>query len=449
MNLEEYGVCLSKYEKGEYARFSWEELATKLGYDNGEKLRRVFRTEHRKKTDGMNSENTDKRELSSEKSTYEQGRDFINVICSSERILSQEDIIKQFNIDTTIWEVDKYTMRVHEGYRKDRRVQWRVENGKVLEGNVDDTGKMLVVPLYSVEVHLVRKVKESNIRNILQEFLKEAKSFVPVYKKIEYENLDENYLLEINLPDLHFGRGTWSEESGIDSGNASLRKDALTVVDKLLQYGKLFKIGKIVIPLGNDYYNADGHTNATASGTPMQEDDRPNKTFREGWKLAIEIIDRCSEIAPVDVLLVPGNHDANRLFYLGEVLSCWYDKNPNVKIDNTSKQRKYFSFGNCLVGFAHGSEERMEKLPMIMATEVPAMWAESKFREFHCGHWHQKKDAFYFTLSDTGVMVRVLRSLAVPDKWSIGKGFVNDLRCGESFVWNKQEGLVAQFTANV
>ena len=42
--------------------------------------------------------------------------------------------------------------------------------------------------------------------------------------------------------------------------------------------------------------------------------------------------------------------------------------------------------------FTHGSEEKRDSLPMLMANERKELWAETKFREWHLGHMHRKKE---------------------------------------------------------
>ena len=154
------------------------------------------------------------------------------------------------------------------------------------------------------------------------------------------------------------------------------------------------------------------------------------------------MIDRCSQVAPVDVLVVRGNHDEERTFYLGDALECWYHTNPNVMIDNAAKSRKYYQFGKNLIGFSHGYDEKLDKLPMIMSLEVPEMWAQATYREFHTGDKHHK-----FDTSENGIVVRILRALAAPDAWTYNKGYIGSIRAAESFMWHPTNGVVAQFTA--
>ena len=145
--------------------------------------------------------------------------------------------------------------------------------------------------------------------------------------------------------------------------------------------------------VGNDFFNVNSKDEATAHGTRQAEDDRWHKTFIAGRKLWVEILEMCMQVAPVDVLVIPGNHDFERSFYLGEYLDGWFSEDPIVNIDNHASPRKYYKFGNVLLGLTHGSEEKESSLPLLMATDVKSkpMWSETKFHEWHLGHIHRKR----------------------------------------------------------
>ena len=343
---------------------------------------------HRNKLDATTS-------LSSEKgdtSKVEYSDDSIHVVRASPRIMSQEDLMKAYKIDPKKWRVEKYIIRTSEGYRKDRQVSWHVVDGEVTQGDVEDSGKMLVVPLYHMELRLVRKEKEIKARDAVELLIEDARRFAPKYPKIEYAPLDDGMLYEIAMPDIHFGRLTWHEETGSDFDIKIARRVVKTALSKLLQYAETFGVGRILLPIGNDFFNVNSKSNTTVGGTPQDEDTRWQKTFRAGRLLVVEMIDTCTAIAPTDVLLIPGNHDEEKIFYLGDALESWYHDNPNVSIDNLAKSRKYYPFGKVLLGFTHGNTTMMKKLPNLMQFEEPHLWGESLYREWHTGHWHHKAD---------------------------------------------------------
>jgi hypothetical protein len=376
-------------------------------------------------------------------STYEEKNGFINIVCASPRVLSVEDILDQFNINEDEWEVVDVQVKTSEGYRKDRKVQWEVTDG-VANGSVDDSGKMLVVPLYHVRVRLKKRVEENRAKLAIQDFLEDAKKHSPKYPKISYPKIKDGMLYEIAFPDLHFGRLTWHEESGADYDVKIAREYLLTAVDKLLYHTQFYPISRILIPFGNDYFNVNSKTNATAKGTPQQEDTRWQKTFRLGRQLAVEVIDMCSAIAPVDVLMIPGNHDEERLFYLGEVIHSWYNNNPNVQIDNRAIHRKYYQYGKNLIGFAHGADEKLNQLPMLMANDVPEMWASTTYREYHTGDKHKTNK---LDEAETGgVIVRVLPSLVEFDAWTYNSGYLGS-KMAMGFMWQPSGGHNGIFPA--
>ena len=381
-----------------------------------------------------------------ERTEFEQGDNFINVVCASRRILTQDDIIKQFNVNLDEWEIERYKVKTSEGYRKDRSVIWKVSDGKVLQGDVNDSGKMLVVPLYHIEVRLVKKKKVVDARLAIDALKEDAKKYAPVYKKIAYKDTSHGYLYEIDMQDIHFGRLAWDEETGENYDIKIAKKAIETTLLKLLAMVEKQKVSKVLLPIGNDFFNVDNKFNTTTGGTPQTEDTRWQKTFRLGREICTWMIDSCSQIAPVDVLIVPGNHDEQRAFYLGDSLECWYHNNPNVSIDNGAAKRKYYPFGKNLIGFTHGYDEKLEKLPLIMAIDRPDLWANSVYREWHTGDKHNRKDFIPKTDEGSGIVVRILRSLAAFDAWTFNKGY-KSLRASESFLWHPDNGLVAQYTA--
>lgn len=381
-----------------------------------------------------------------EGSEYESGEDFIKVVVSSPRILTEEDIINHFQIDTTKWRIDSLQVKTSEGYRKDRTVDWHVHNGEVTEGHSVDSGKMLVVPLFHIRAKFVRKTEEIRASMVIKDMLEDAKKLIPPTPTYThhwtFSEPDDGFLYEIDMPDIHFGRLTWADESGEDYDIKIARDAVLIALDKLLAWGQEYPISKILLPLGNDFFNVNSKTNTTVHGTPQQEDTRWSKTFTKGRQLLAEVINRCSAIAPVDVLIIPGNHDEEKMFYLGEVLDAQYSGNPNVNVDNSPKSRKYYLHGVNLIGFAHGYDEKLYKLPTLMALEAKDMWAKCKYAEWHTGDKHHK-----FDTQEDGITVRILRALAAKDAWTFNNGFVGAVRAAESFLWHPEQGLVAQFTA--
>src|SRR3990172_6002077 len=76
------------------------------------------------------------------------------------RIMSDDDLLDFLKVDRSLWTITKVVYSKSEGYRKDRKVEWDVKDGKVTHGMVRDSGKLLIKPLFRVKVYLEKKINE-------------------------------------------------------------------------------------------------------------------------------------------------------------------------------------------------------------------------------------------------------------------------------------------------
>jgi hypothetical protein len=369
-------------------------------------------------------------------------------VTSEKRVTTVDEVIELCKIDTKIWKVDKFEVGTHEGYRKDRSGWWKSENGKV-SGESNDSGKILVVPLHSVRVWLSRKTEEIRSNILVNEFSVRAVKLAPNYQKIKYEKVNVPHLFELGLPDLQLGRLVDVEETGRAITPEMQVAMANSVVDKLISYTNMFEVNRILFPVGNDFFDTNSADMFTKHGTPQQDDVRWKRVYSLGCDFLVKTIEKLMQVAPVDVLVIPGNHDEDKMWYAGEYLDAWFKKSKDVSVDNRAMKRKYYAFGQNLIGLTHGYFEKNNKLDSLMAYEVPQLWANSLHREWHLGDKHHKVDMVLKTNElENGVVVRILRSLASPSVWEYDKGFVGSLKSAEAFVWHEFDGIVAQFTAS-
>lgn len=265
----------------------------------------------------------------------------------------------------------------------------------------------------------------------------------------------ENMAVVMDLFDLHIGMLAWAEETLDDDWDSqigvALALDAVeSITDRLLG----MNISRIIFPIGNDLLHTDttiqGKGGATTAGTPQDVDSRYLKMYRLAMHLMITIIDRLREIAPVDVIVVPGNHDRERMAYMGEAIYAWYRNDTEVTVDNSASLRKYTVFGKTLLGFTHGKDEKPETLPMIMAQECREAWAVTDYRVFHTGHIHRKRKMLTVTTDTyTGVEVITMPSLTPPESWHAMKGFIGGGRAAECHIIGENSGPCGYFRYNV
>ena len=317
----------------------------------------------------------------------------------SSRIKTLDDLIRVCEIDTSIWNVDRYVVN-----------KWEVGS------QVD--GQIIVEPLFQIKAWLKRSSEIFELKRIRQEIMDDVKSFSPIYKTKKHKIVDQGQLMEINIFDLHFGKLCWGKETGDNYDIKIATRRFIDAISSMITRSKGFDIKRIVFPIGNDFFNSDTRMNQTSNGTPQDEDLRWQKTYRAGRELLIKGIDMLSQIAPVDVIVVQGNHDFERSFYVGDAMECWYHNNKNVIVNNGANPRKHYKFGQCLITYTHGNNEKVADLPLLVASEEPKLWSQTKYREIHVGHLHHKKEIkFMATQEHKGMVIRFMRSLSGTDAW--------------------------------
>ncbi len=276
-----------------------------------------------------------------------------------------------------------------------------------------------------------------NMPSIKKELIESIKKYSPKVSKISYKKGKDPNVVEISLPDIHYGKVT-------GEGPKAIEKHYLTVIAELYTKVEGLNIERIILPIGNDGMNSEGLSRATTKGTPQYDYMDWRQSFRGYWGLVAKSIDYLSQFAPVDVIIVQGNHDFERMFYAGEVLNALYSNNKNVTVDNDYKARKYYQYGVNMIMWCHGDKVKADKMALLMATEQPEMWSSSKFREAHCGHVHKEQVNEYM-----GTKVRFIPSICGNDEWHKNRGYIGTIRTGQVHIWNKARGYEGYLQTNV
>lgn len=339
-----------------------------------------------------------------------------------EPIRTLADLIRVCEIDAQEWDIISWKANKWEAAAKD-----------------DTTGKMVTRPLFQVTAVMKRRVVVSDARKAIEAMMADFKAKAtprPAPKRILPPG---EHMLEISIPDLHIGKLAWSEETfgaNYDHKIAiQLYRDAL---ESLILRTAAFRFSRIVVPVGNDFFHSDTKAGTTTGGTPLDVDSRFQKTYVAGRRLMVEAVERLRQIAPVTLVMVPGNHDALSTFCLGDSLECWYHATPEVTVLNAPTPRKYIEHGKVMLMFTHGDKGRKDNYPLLMATEQPEMFGRTKFREAHTGHLHQLQ-----VKEQMGVRVRISPALCAPDAWHSEYHLVGNQRAAEAFVWSPTDGLVS------
>lgn len=420
-------------------------VAKKFGLSK-EQVRRVYRSlREQGLVESVTSTTKSSRQF---KENVKKGEADVTVV-TKRRIKTLKDLLEVCEVDEKEWEVLSWEANKWEVGRKDRQVDWNVTDGLVESGKVNDSGKIFVEPLFQVKAKLSRRKLSNDIVLQKEALLAELKAFSPSVKlpsKDRYKFDSKETLLEICIFDAHFGKLAWRSETGEDYDLKIAETRVKNAIQDLLSRVNLKNVNKILFPVGNDLINIDNKNNTTANGTPQDTDVRFMKIIKAVRRILVEIISDLSVIAPVDVLIVPGNHDTTSSFMIGEILDAFFANNERVFIDNSPKVRKYYRFGVNGFQFTHGNEEKHSELGLIFATEEAKLWADTKHRFVQLGHFHKNKKTEYTSVDQyQGFMVQVLPSLSGKDAWHYKKGY-DTLKQAKAFLYDINKGLIGEFT---
>jgi len=110
-----------------------------------------------------------------------------------------------------------------------------------------------------------------------------------------------------------------------------------------------------------------------------------------GAKLMTTIVDLVAQKhEQIDVVLLPGNHDEDAAVCLRVALSLFYGATPRINVHNEPGLHWYSRFGRCLFGATHGHTMKPDRMAMMLASDRPEDWGETRYRHFFFGHVHHE-----------------------------------------------------------
>lgn len=357
------------------------------------------------------------------------------VTCTS-HARTLDEVLKIAQVDLKVWTVERWIAN-----------KWEVAGKFGASGEPDE--RFEVQDLWQVKVWLARRIPKP-LDDAVKLLSERLAKLAPKYPKLRLPKLSDPHLLEISINDIHFAKLAWGVETDGDNYDLDIAESLYeAAVKNLVAKATGFNIERILLPVGNDFFHVDGPGNTTANGTPQDTDGRYVKMFVAGEMAVVKAIRFLQQIAPVDVIWVGGNHDRLSSWHVVHAVKAHFGKTDRVKVDDAPTHRKYYPYGVQLIGFTHGDEEKHGALPNLMAMERPDLWAATRHREWHLGHWHKRKETQHVgTDTHEGVIVRVLPSLSARDAWHARKGYIGT-RAADAFLFSKANGPAGQFTAHV
>jgi len=251
-------------------------------------------------------------------------------------------------------------------------------------------------------------------------------------------------MAEVNIADLHLGKLCWHGDTPEDYDYKIAKSIFYNSIGEICEYLKTLPVEYIIFVWANDFFNSDTIEQTTTSGTRQDCDVRWQKMFNVGVEMLVRGIEMLSEIAPVKTFYTPSNHDEVNGYHALKYLEAWYRNDPNVGIDTDAYPRKYHLYGNTLLGYTHGEEndrgtkEKASRLASLMPNEARDLWGQAIFHEFHSAHLHSEQ----MIQEINGVIVRRISSPTASDTWHTKSGYIGSVRKAQTFIYDKDRGLI-------
>jgi hypothetical protein len=355
--------------------------------------------------------------------------------------LSIDEIWTKFKLSTT----ERVDIEDYEVYNI------KIESWDVTMKQKDGSAKAYRNYLTDVRFRL-KKTQVLDFQEDKKQLLDICKTYSPKIPVIKHAKCKDPKMLEIGIYDPHYGKLSIIDKTGetasLEGASIMVRNAVIDLVERTQGYN----IKKIVFPIGNDWSHINNTEGTTKRGTQMEYTNYLFQIRRKCKEDLIWAIQYLLQIAPVEVVQVPGNHDTDVILTIAETLDAYFHNNKNVYVDISPQERKAVVYGNYFIGFCHGDPKQVpiDKLPLLFAREKKQQWSETEYQEIHIGHIHIKRDKT-FILGDEflGVRVRWIPSLASADSWHYEHGHVKSRKSAEAFIWDKEHGCIGNFAVNV
>lgn len=279
-----------------------------------------------------------------------------------------------------------------------------------------------------------------------EDFLKLLENYKSNYIPATFPTVDVTKFLvdvELSLSDYHLAKRHIDGDNDISDRVFRYLNTAESLIKKV---SSCYQIGGIVFPISNDFFHTDNYQQQTTNGTPQDTMMDYAQEYEAGFNLLVDTIKMLlANSQVVRVVLVQGNHDRTKSFYLAHGLEVYFQNEPRVSFDRQHGVVKGVTLGNTFIGYHHGNC-KIDDLPLLFATH-PAYCAQfgiSKYREVHTGDKHH-----YMAKDIKGVRIQQMPSLSGVDRWHLDNNFVHSIRAALALVYDPVVGKVAEFEERI
>lgn len=279
-----------------------------------------------------------------------------------------------------------------------------------------------------------------------EDFLKFFENYTPPQSlpvAVIIDKNKEHVNVEISLSDFHLAK----RHVDGDNSPAERARRYFNVAESLVKKVKsIYNIDTIVLPISNDFFHTDNYQNQTTNGTPQDTIMDYSSEYELGFDILVSTINMLkNNCSNVEVILVQGNHDRTKSFYLAHALEVFFKNNYDVKFKREHSVVKGLTLGNTFIGWHHGNC-KIEDLPLLFAThpDYSKEFGNATFREIHTGDKHH-----YMAKEIKGVRIQQMPSLSGTDRWHLDSNYVHSLRAALALVYDYKHGKVCEFEERI
>jgi hypothetical protein len=279
-----------------------------------------------------------------------------------------------------------------------------------------------------------------------EDFIKFLENYTPNYTPSTSPNTNngkEHVNVEISLSDYHLAK------RHIDGDNcpAERARRYFNVAESLIKKViSIYNIDTIVFPISNDFFHTDNYQNQTTNGTPQDIILDYSSEYELGFDILVSTINMLkNNCSNVEVILVQGNHDRTKSFYLAHALEVFFKNNYDIRFKREHGVVKGITLGNTFIGWHHGNC-KIEDLPLLFAThpEFSKEFGNATYREVHTGDKHH-----YMAKEIKGVRIQQMPSLSGTDRWHLDSNYVHSVRAALALVYDYKHGKIAEFESRI
>ena len=370
----------------------------------------------------------------------------VNELMKELREKDNEDVIKNFAEERKV-NVERGT--IESTIVTDFEPKDDIELAKLHKINLDKYvitnywSKMLPSGKFTSSIFSKRKEPKDYSPEDFAKFLENYKPNNVQVSKLKNDNSKDHVDVEISLSDYHLAKRIVDGDNSPEERALRFFNVAQSLIFKVRAN---YNINTAVLPISNDFFHTDNYQNQTTQGTPQDTIMDYSSEYELGFAILVDTINMLRQNASdVKVVLVQGNHDKTKSFYLAHALDIFFKDAFDVEFIREHSVVKGLTLGNTFIGWHHGNC-KIEDLPLLFAThpKYSHQFGDAIYREVHTGDKHH-----YMAKEVKGVRIQQMPSLSGTDRWHLDNNYVHSVRAALALVYDLNLGKIAEFETRI